>query len=271
MVDAHAAMDLSIRESSNRRDPSTQAGAPDRARATSLTRAGIHRLATAVRALARGRRNSTEYHMEVASVFRDLYGERLEALRAGEGPSFSDLARDLRHAIKRTTLHRALWGYEVRESTPIYKVKPGGPATLPAGPATLPAGPAAIPTLERVLVRPAERERLTVTHYYAVHAFDTAERSELLSIALYHGWSGRRLQAEVAALTERERPAPVAVIFKLLHRTCELRPKEIDVTPLGRLPDSQAEVYGTMVSELEALVLRAKAALAERRAAPGGE
>lgn len=259
MAGAHAAMDLSIRESGE----SAQTRTLNRHRAppaTPLTRTGILRLTTALRALARGRKSSTEYHMEVARVFREFYGAKLEALRSGEGPSFSDLARDLRGTIKRTTLHRALWAYEVRETTPVYKMLAAAAA----------AGPVVVPALERVAIRSDQRERLKVMHYYAVRAFDTDRRSELLSLALHHGWSARRLEIYVAGFTEKNLRPPLPVIFKLFQRTHELRPKEIDVTPLGRLGDDQVEVYRAMVSEVEALVIRAKAALAERHAAARG-
>src|SRR5690349_10377304 len=74
-----------------------------------LRTSNLRRLADTLRALARGRKNSREYHLEVARcVIDELYGGKLEALRSEgeESPSFRELARDLGDAIKKTTLHR---------------------------------------------------------------------------------------------------------------------------------------------------------------------
>jgi hypothetical protein len=209
-----------------------------------------NRLTAAIRALSRGRTSSLQYHMAVAKrVVDEVYGGQLEALRSeGErGPSFNGLARDLAGTISKTTLHRALWAYEVRTTTPIFAGRTNG-----------------VPTLERVSA--AELERLGVSHLYEVRGLITSLRSHFLSRAFCGRWSVRRLRREIAAQTNRPERAQVPEVLELLGRFGDF-PKTMDVTPLASLSDTDARVYQCIANKLHDLVLRAQAALAMRETA----
>jgi hypothetical protein len=183
--------------------------------------------------------------MEVAKqVVEALYGGSLEALRSeGElGPSFNQLARDLSSTIRKTTLHRALWAYEVCQTTHLEGVPP------------------------------VERVNLTVAHYYAVRTLSAELRSQLLSEAICSRWSARRLREEVAARAGASPRQPsTGQIFELLQRVKELRPAQIDVTPLTGLSDAEARRYRAIAADLQGLMLRAETAFAERHTATGAE
>lgn len=226
----------------------------------------LRHLADALRALARGRTNSLHYHMEVAKrVVDEIYGGNVEAFRSeGDGPSFNELARNLQAAIKKTRLHRALWAYEVRETTPIY-VPLVAPDAVP--------GDTGVPTLEQLILAPGvptlERvpfdllERLGVSHLYEVRNLATPLRSDLLSQALHARWSVRRLRREIDARTSRPERPSLSPILELLRQLGDV-PATIDLTPLRALSEADTRLYQAIADKVRHLLLRSQDVLAKR-------
>lgn len=234
-----------------------------------IATAYLRRLVAALLALAQGRKNSLDYHMGVAKrVVDDIYDGKLEAFRSegADGPSFRDLARDLSGAITKTTLHRALSAYEVRETTPVYVVPDAVPGVSNAtgAPTLEQLILAGVPTLERL--SPDERDRLYTSHFYEVRGLAIPLRSDLLSQAVHGRWSVRRLRREIEARVGS--PSRIPRILELLRQLGNL-PATVDLTPLASLSKADALHYRCVLQKVDDFALRARAALQKSAPAKG--
>jgi hypothetical protein len=251
----------------------TPAGARPARPARPLSPADVRRLGDTIRALAHGRKNSLHYYREVAKrVADELYDGNLAAMRSEgsniEGEStFNAIARELSGTIKKTTLHRALWAYEVRETTPVYVLSDDMDADgVPTLDPIIAAGRPGVPTLERVSLDLLDR--LGVSHLYEVRCLDREVRSLLLSRAVHAGWSVRRLRHEMEAMTGTPRRARVPAVLRLLGELGNV-PATLDVSPLTTLSERDARRYQAIADKLHDLVRRAQEALAMPKPAKG--